>query len=198
MIKNLRLAQHYVLGGKNKSLILVPIIMFISLIEGFIILDNINQILNGIIFVIFMCITLYGIFIEAPAEMREAQELFNYLKENATEIKSKEVKMSKEDIKRRKKEEWLYIFNYKKILLDLNIKTLAKSIRYGFYRRRLNKKSIFIIGMIISLILLKRGEEGGMILYIFNSVGVILSIIEGKLLLEEYKFWEKLSEKISK
>lgn len=198
MIKNLRLAQHYVLGGKNKSLILAPIIMFISLIEGFIILDNINQILNGIIFVIFMCITLYGIFIEAPTEMREAQELFNYLKENATEIKSKEVKMSKEDIKRRKKEEWLYIFNYKKILLDLNIKTLAQSIRYGFYRRRLNKKSIFIIGMIISLILLKRGEEGGMILYIFNSVGVILSIIEGKLLLEEYKFWEKLSEKIKK
>lgn len=198
MKKSLKMAKHYVLGGKNKSLILIPIIALSSLVSGFIIKDSVNQILNGIIFTIFMGITIYGIFIEAPLEDREARALFEYLKENGTEVKSEVREITEEEKKERRKKEWLYIFEYEEFFNNLNIRNLLLAIKLGFWRNGINKKFAFILGILLSLELLIRGEKIGILFYSLNSIGVILSIIEGKLDIEEYKFWKKLCEKLEK
>lgn len=192
MKKSLGMVKHYVLGGKNKSLILIPIIALSSFLCSFIIKDAVNQILNGMIFAIFMGITIYGIFIEAPLEHREAMAIFEYLKENGTEVKSEVREITEEEKIKRRKKEWLYIFEYEEIFKNLSIRNLLLSIKLGFCRNKINKKFAFILGLVLSLGLLIRGEKLGMVSYILNAMGVISSIIEGKLYIEEYEFWKKL------
>lgn len=195
MKKSLKMAKHYLLGGKNKSLIIIPMVALSSFLFSFIIKDRVNEVLNGMIFIIFMGITIYGIFIEAPLEHRKAMAIFKYLKENGAKVKSEVREITEEEKIERMKEEWLYIFEYEEIFKDLNIKNLLLSFKFGFYENRINKKFAFILGLILSLGLLIRGEKLGMIFYILNALGIILSIIEGKLYIKEYEFWENLCEK---